>query len=104
MKYAIILTTLIALQVTLRWDANTEPDLLGYELFARGYSDSYDYSNPIWTGSNTTCTVTVPDHSAFVLRAVDEAGNVSSDSNEAATWDGPPTAPQNCVITTVTPQ
>lgn len=101
MKYAIVLTTLLALQITLRWNSNTEPDLAGYRLYARAHGDSYNYTAPIWTGNATTATVEVPTHSAFVVRAFDESGLESENSNEVTTWDGKPKPPFGCIIETV---
>lgn len=85
-----------AMDVTLTWDPNSEPDLAGYRLYNRTYDGSYDYTQPIWEGTENLVTVTVPDHSAFVVRAYDISGQESLDSNEATTWDGAPAAPTGC--------
>jgi len=73
-----------AIQVTLAWDppATGTPD--GYQLFYRLQNQNYDYSNPDWQGSTTTCTVSnLQDiRTYFVVRAYNAAGE-SGDSNEA---------------------
>lgn len=71
-------------QVSLAWDANA-PTPSGYRLYQREAGQAYDYSNPVWTGTQTTCTL--PDLTEgtqyyFVVRAY--AGDEESgDSNEA---------------------
>ena len=72
--------------VTLAWHPNSEEDLAGYKLFYREESQSYNYNDPLWEGSETTCTVHNLDDTTshcFVARAVDTSGNESDDSNEA---------------------
>jgi hypothetical protein len=73
-----------AIQVTLAWDppATGTPD--GYRVFYRLEGQSYDYSNPDWQGSDTTCTIpNLQDTTThFVVRAYNAAGE-SGDSNEA---------------------
>ena len=81
---AIIIATayVFAGDITLQWDANIPaPD--GYRVFARVQTDSFDYTNPNWTGTDITCTLTIPDNVpyAFVVRAFDDESE-SSDSNE----------------------
>jgi len=72
-------------QVTLEWSPNSEPDLAGYKLFCREQGQNYDYANPSWEGTDTTCTIYELDETKtyfFVVRAVDTEGFQSSDSNE----------------------
>ncbi len=72
-------------QVTLEWSPNSEPDLAGYKLFCREQGQNYDYANPSWEGTDTTCTIYDLDETKtyfFVVRAVDTEGFQSSDSNE----------------------
>lgn len=76
-----------AVDITLTWDSNSEPDLDGYKVFYRQEGDSYDYNHPDWAGSRTetTCTIYGLDDDTtyyFVVRAVDVEGNESGDSNE----------------------
>lgn len=72
-------------QVTLAWDANQEATLVGYRVFCRQASEVYNYSHPIWDSSATTCTLIGLDEYtdyAFVVRAYDDSGNQSADSQE----------------------
>ncbi len=87
-----------AVNITLEWDANIESDLAGYRVFARVEGDSFDYNNPDWQGTATTCTINDLDDDTdyyFVVRAYDTAENESVDSNEEhyeAPQNGVPTA------------
>jgi len=67
--------------VTFQWDANSPtPD--GYRLFQRTQDTTYDYATPVWQGSETSHSLTLPKGSyAFVVRAF-VADNQSGDSNE----------------------
>jgi len=83
-------------QVTLEWSPNSEPDLAGYTLFCREQGQNYDYANPSWEGTDTTCTIYDLDETKtyfFVVRAVDTEGFQSSDSNETFLEAG--TTPDN---------
>jgi chitinase len=74
-----------AAEVTLQWDAN-DPNPDGYRLFLRQAGASYNYSNPLWSGTATTHGVQDLVSGTtyyFVVRAYigdDESG----DSNEVA--------------------
>jgi hypothetical protein len=75
----------IARDVTLAWDPNTDANLAGFRLFARERGEAYDYRYPEWQGSDPQCTVTGFDEYEpyyFVVRAYDIDGNESGDSNE----------------------
>ena len=74
-------------EVSLAWDANTESDLAGYRIYYRSEGQNYNYSNPAWEGTTTSCKVTSkdPDDTAtyyFVARAHDLYGNESENSNQ----------------------
>jgi hypothetical protein len=74
-----------ATQITLAWDANSEPDLEGYRLYARQADREYNYTSPACDGSETSCTIDNLVESVeycFVVRAYDADGNESTDSNE----------------------
>ena len=74
-----------AAQVTLEWDENSEADLAGYRVFCRQDGQDYDYYNPVWEGTEPTCTIfDLNDNTTyyFVARAVDILGNESDNSNE----------------------
>ncbi len=88
-----------SVDVTLAWDANTEPDLDGYRIFVRAEGGSYNYTQPAWEGTTTTCTIHGLDDGTnyyFVARAFDTSNNESGDSNEvfyeAPLPNAPPTA------------
>ena len=89
-----------ATQASFRWESNTEPDLAGYRIFHREQSQSYDYANPSWEGTDAYCTVYNLDDSKtyfFVARAFDNEGYESESSIEASLDPGiiinkPPTA------------
>ena len=75
-----------ATQISLEWAQNSEPDLAGYRVFSREQSQSYDYANPSWEGTDTYCTVYDLNESktyCFVVRAFDSDGFESGNSNEA---------------------
>ena len=72
-------------EVTLAWDPSGESNVIGYRIYARERGESYNYAQPEWQGGETQCTVSGFDAYEsyyFVVRAVDEVGNESSDSNE----------------------
>jgi hypothetical protein len=73
-----IVTARLTNDTDLKWDANTEPDLAGYEIVWR------DTTSPIWTNSRVVGRVTsytMPgmskDNYFFGIRAVDRQGNRS---------------------------
>jgi hypothetical protein len=73
----------LAAQVTVAWDPNVPtPD--GYHLYQRMEGQTYDYDQPVWTGTDNTATIydlTDNQRYFFVVRAytgLDE----SADSNE----------------------
>jgi PKD repeat protein len=80
-----ILDASAATQVSLEWAPNSEPDLAGYKVFSREQSQSYDYANPSWEGTDTYCTIYDLDETktyCFVTRAFDTEGFESGNSNE----------------------
>jgi len=48
---------LYSMSLSFTWDANTEPDVGGYRIFTHTEGGSYDYNNPAWEGTATTCTI-----------------------------------------------
>jgi Zn-dependent M28 family amino/carboxypeptidase len=73
-----ILTTQLTNDTDLKWDANAEPDLAGYEVVWR------DTTSPVWTNSRAVGKVTSytmkgmsKDNYFFGVRAVDRQGNRS---------------------------
>jgi hypothetical protein len=99
-QYIFIFNSLAATQVSLAWDPNSEPDVAGYRIFSREQSQSYDYANPSWEGTDTSCTIYGLDETktyCFVARAFDTEGNESENSIEicqeaSAVSNQPPTA------------
>ncbi len=91
---------IMAAQVTLEWDPN-DPAPQGYRLYQRVEGQTYNnYSQPIWSGQQTTHTVTDLDDSTtyyFVVHAY-VGSDESGDSNEASFRYDPPT-PQTYTIT-----
>lgn len=89
-----------ATQVSLMWDPNSEADLAGYRVFCREQSQAYDYVNPSWEGTDTTCTISNLNETqtyCFVARAFDTQGFESENSIELCheplvTSNQPPTA------------
>jgi Zn-dependent M28 family amino/carboxypeptidase len=73
-----IVTARLTNDTDLKWDANTEPDLAGYEIVWR------ETTSPVWTNSRAVgraTTYTMPgmskDNYFFGIRAVDRQGNRS---------------------------
>ena len=101
-----VLTYAATTTIVLNWDANTEPDLVGYKL--------YQSSTPTGTKALiqtilkplTTATVAgLPDGSrCWVLAAFDTFGNVSGYSNQvcSTTDTVAPAIPGNLQITSTT--
>ncbi len=85
-QFFFILNSLAATQVSLTWDPNSESDLAGYRIYSREQSQSYDYVNPSWEGTDTSCIIYDLDETktyCFVARAFDTLGNESVNSVEA---------------------
>jgi hypothetical protein len=73
-----LITSRLTNDTELKWDANTEPDLAGYEIVWR------DTTSPVWTNSRPVGNVTnytmkgmSKDNYFFGVRAVDKQGNRS---------------------------
>jgi len=99
-------------EVTLQWDANTEPDLAGYKIYYGSSTGVYDGTlaivdgmskpSPIDVGNVTTVTIDLPNGTwFFVATAYDnEVPSLESDySNEVfkRISNGAPAAPQNFI-------
>lgn len=77
-KNAAIVTTRLTNDTDLKWDANEEPDLAGYEIVWR------DTTSPVWTNARAvgnvisyTMEAMSKDNYFFGVRAVDKQGNRS---------------------------
>ena len=87
---------------TLLWDANTEADLKGYNVY-QSITDGGPYTLKAGlakvTSYNVTLSATVPTNYFWVVTAVDTAGNESGYSNQATFLFEPdltaPAAPGN---------
>jgi hypothetical protein len=76
-KGVVIDTTQLTNATTLRWTANPEPDLAGYEVLWRE-TTAPDWTNSRFVGDVTTYTIDLSkDNVFFGVRAVDKAGNRS---------------------------
>ena len=86
-------TTSYALDITLQWDANTEPDLDHYVIYwGTKYDAPYGYNSGNIDKSQTTHTVTgLSDDKTyyFVARAFDTEGLKSGPSNQVSSTDDP---------------
>lgn len=83
--FFLIASTCEAAEVTLAWDANTEPDLAGYVIHHGKSSRNYD--TQIDVGNQTTYTLYGIEESMthyFAVTAYDFEGNESDYSNEVA--------------------
>ncbi len=72
-------------EVTLAWDPN-DPIPDGYRIFQRTESQAYDYAQPVWQGTNTSCIIYNLEYDTtyhFVVRAYAGTDN-SADSNETS--------------------
>jgi hypothetical protein len=78
----------LAADVTLAWDANTEPDLAGYKVYFG--TASRNYESQITIGSSTTYTITGlgPGTYYFAVTARNGAGQESAYSNEVTATVG----------------
>lgn len=97
--------------VTLQWNRNPEPDVVGYYVFRANTPGGYNYNMPL----NTTPVpqpangpVQYIDTTAlnqlyyYVVRAVNSAGVQSASSNEAIANPLGPSAPTGLTVITVT--
>lgn len=93
-----------AMEVTLTWNANSEPDLAGYKIYTG--LQSRTYGDPIDVGNVTEHTMTVSDgFNFFAVTAYDTEGLESEYSNEVFTPDGkPPVKPIITITITVSTQ
>lgn len=84
-------TTVYAIDITLQWTSNNEPNLAGYRVFYREESQTYDYENPYWESIDPVCTIYDLDETEtyyFVVRAFDTNGSESANSNEVLLMEG----------------
>jgi hypothetical protein len=80
-----VASPLYAMDITLRWTPNDEPNVAGYKVFYREDGQSYNYDVPYWESTEPECTVYDLDETKtyyFVVRAFDIEGHTSDNSNE----------------------
>jgi hypothetical protein len=76
-KNAVLDDTVLTNSSTLRWDANTDPDIAGYEIVWRPCTEP-DWTNAVPVGNVTTFTVPLAKDNVFLgVRAVNTAGKHS---------------------------
>ena len=95
-------TNVHSAQVTLAWDANTEPGITGYKIYYG--TSSRSYPNSIDVGNRTSCTVTnLLDRTTYYFAATDYNGisQESAFSNEVSHTT--PTPPSPVCTYTLTP-
>lgn len=91
--YFIFATPVYAIDITLQWTPNNEPNLDGYRVFYREESQSYNYLEPYWETIDPICTIYDLDETKtyyFVVRAFDTNGLESANSNEVLLIEGVP--------------
>jgi len=74
-----------AIDVSLKWTPNNEPNLAGYTVFYRQEGQSYNYTNPYWETTDPTCTIYDLDETKtyyFIVRAFSTESFQSGNSNE----------------------
>jgi hypothetical protein len=74
-----------AMDVTLQWTPNNEPNLAGYKVFYRQEGQSYNYTDPNWETTDPTCVIydlNETDTYYFIVRAFSTEGFESANSNE----------------------
>jgi len=84
-------SSLHAMDITLQWAPNNEPDVAGYKVFLREESQFYNYNAPYWETIEAKCTIYDLDTTKtyyFVVRAFDIDGFTSSNSNEVGLIEG----------------
>ena len=84
-------SSLHAMDITLQWAPNNEPDVAGYKVFLREKSQSYNYNAPYWETMEAKCTIYDLDTTKtyyFVVKAFDIDGFTSSNSNEVGLIEG----------------
>ncbi len=72
-------------QVTLTWEQGPGLAPAGYAVFVRQDGQSYDYSDAVWEGTETSCTISGLEDGTvyyFVARAFDLYGDQTENSNE----------------------
>ncbi len=83
--FLIVSSNVMAAQVKLGWDQNSESNVVGYRVYYRMAQEDYDYARPIWSGSDNSCVIRNLEENTnyyFVARSFTYSGEESEDSNE----------------------
>lgn len=83
--FGLVANSTTAAEVTLAWESVRAPDAVRYRIYHRQADGRYAYLEPVWEGSETSCTLTGLDDGVshyFVGRSLDAWGNQSVDSSE----------------------
>jgi hypothetical protein len=86
-----VVSSLYAMDITLKWVPNNDSNLAGYKVFYREEDQSYNYNTPYWECTEPECTIYDLDVTKtyyFVVRAFDSNGNTSDSSNEVELHEG----------------
>jgi hypothetical protein len=89
--FCFFVSSLHAMDITLQWAPNKEPDVAGYKVFFREEGQSYNYNAPYWETIEAKCTIYDLDTTKtyyFVVKAFDIDGFTSSNSNEVGLIEG----------------
>lgn len=84
-------TNSFSLDLTLIWNRNTKDGIAGYKIFSHEAGQDYNYDEPFWEGTNTSCSITDLDPNItyyFVARSFDILDQESSNSNEVILSNG----------------
>lgn len=76
-----------AATVTLAWDETIDDSVVAYHIFSRIDGESYNYSQPSWSGADSSCVIENLDPDTtyfFVARAVNRYNVESDNSNEVS--------------------
>jgi len=92
LSFACSVQAVYSAQVTLAWNANTDPNIAGYKIYYGTSSRNYDVSLDV--GNFTSCTIADMEEGEtyyFAATAYDIQGNESSFSEEVV-FPNPPRA------------
>jgi hypothetical protein len=86
--------------VTLKLDSDDSHLVEGHKVYVRMENESYDFSKPIWQGSDSLCTIDGLENNItyyFIAKTYDEKGNTSDNSNEIKfRQNGPGSSSDSC--------
>ena len=71
--------------VTLKLDSVDSEVVEGHKVYVRMENQSYDFTKPIWQGSDSICTIDGLEKNItyyFIAKTYDDKGNTSDNSNE----------------------